>query len=111
MRQSQSPMTNLHLLNRRGDVDGLRERMGMLDWAALQTTCERAMSLFPKSLYAGIDLLLMPGLRRHAVLEMNAFGDLLPNVLHRGLDPYAAELAALSLEGSQPLQPWNVVRR
>jgi hypothetical protein len=100
MRHSKSPMTNLHLLNHRGDVDGLRERMGTLPWSALQTTCEQAMSIFPKSLYAGIDLLLMPGLRRHAVLEMNAFGDLLPKVLHHGLDTYAAEVAAMSLEGS-----------
>jgi glutathione synthase/RimK-type ligase-like ATP-grasp enzyme len=94
MRQSKSPITNLHLLNRRGDVERLRERVGAPHWAALQATCVRAMALFPKSLYAGIDLLLMPGLRRHAVLEVNAFGDLLPNVLHEGRDTYAAELAA-----------------
>ena len=101
MRHSKSPITNLHLLNRRGDVNRLRERMGALHWAALQTTCERAMSIFPQSLYAGIDLLLMPGLRRHAVLEMNAFGDLLPNVLNHGLDTYAAELAMMSPGGPQ----------
>jgi hypothetical protein len=41
----------------------------------------------------------MPDLRRPVVLEMNAFGDLLPNVLHNGLDTYSAELAAMSLEG------------
>jgi hypothetical protein len=110
MRQSRGPMTNLHLLNRRGDVDGLRQCMVPPDWAALQETCERAMSVFPKSLYAGIDLLLMPGLRRHAVLEMNAFGDLLPNVLHHGRDTYAAELAAMSLKGPKPL-PLRVAHR
>jgi hypothetical protein len=94
MRQGRAPITNLHLLNRRGDVGRLRESVGEEHWAALQTTCERAMAVFPKSLYAGIDLLLMPGLRRHAVLEMNAFGDLLPGVLHHGQDTYAAELAS-----------------
>jgi hypothetical protein len=52
------------------------------------------MSIFPKSLYAGIDLLLMPGLRKPAILEINAFGDLLPNVLHNGLDtPIETDLA------------------
>jgi hypothetical protein len=101
MRESKSPMTNLHLLNRRGDIDHLRKHMAPLHWAALHTTCRRAMSIFPQSLYAGIDLLLMPDLRRHAVLEMNAFGDLLPNVLHDGLDTYAAELAAMSPDGPQ----------
>jgi hypothetical protein len=99
MRQSSSPMTNLHLLNRRGDIDRLRERMGPSHWATLQTTCERATSIFPRSLYAGIDLLLMPDLRRHVVLEMNAFGDLLPNVLHNGLATYSAELAAMWPDG------------
>ena len=37
---------------------------------------------------------LQPGLRRHAVLEANAFGDLLPGALCEGRDAYEDELAA-----------------
>ena len=37
------------------------------------TTC------FPKSLYAGIDLRISPDYQHHQVLEVNAFGDLLPS--------------------------------
>jgi hypothetical protein len=95
VRQSRSPMTNLHLLNTRGDADALRARMGGDAWTAAMQTCENAMRSFPDSLYAGLDLLIAPGFRQRAVLEVNAFGDLLPNVLHDGHDTYAAELLAL----------------
>ncbi len=97
MRQSCGPITNLHLLNRRGDVNHLRARMGTSCWTALQSTCENAMSVFPDSLYSGIDVLLLPDLRRHAILEMNDFGDLLPNQLLHGQDTYATELSGLTM--------------
>ena len=41
----------------------------------------------------GRDLLVAPGFRQFAVAEVNAFGDLLPNLLHDGRDTYSAELA------------------
>jgi hypothetical protein len=92
VRLSRSPMTNLHLLNDRGDPATLRARMGPAAWDAACQTCERAMAPFAGSLYAGIDLLVAPDYRRHAVLEVNAFGDLLPGVLWEGRDTYTAEL-------------------
>jgi hypothetical protein len=95
VRQSQSPMTNLHLLNTRGDPDAVRARMGAAAWAAARRTCEQVAACFPASLYAGIDLLIAPDYRRHAVLEVNAFGDLLPGALHDGIDTYTAEVLAL----------------
>jgi hypothetical protein len=94
-RLSRSPMTNLHLLNRRGDIERVRARMGDAAWQALCRTCEWVMALFPDSLYAGLDVLVLPGYRRHVILECNAFGDLLPGVLWEGMDTYAAEIAAL----------------
>jgi hypothetical protein len=94
VRLSRGPLTNLHLLNARGDRDAVVERMGADAWEAAQQTCLRAMQCFPQSLYGGIDLLISPGYRRHAVLEINAFGDLLPGVTHDGDDTYAAEIAA-----------------
>jgi hypothetical protein len=99
-RLSRSPMTNLHLLNARAEAGKVRERMGSAAWEAALQSCERAMTCFAGSLYAGLDLLIAPGYRRHAVLEMNAFGDLLPGLLWDGQDTYTVEVAAMR-EGSE----------
>jgi hypothetical protein len=105
VRLSRGPMTNLHLLNERGDPDMVIARMGAASWAAARETCERAMACFPQSLYGGIDLLVAPGYRRHAVLEVNAFGDLLPGILWQGQDTYTAEVAALEHVGAAVYSP------
>ncbi|MGH9751557.1 MAG: STM4014 family protein [Blastocatellia bacterium] len=94
-RLSRSPMTNLHLLNKRGDTDAVREKIGQAAWDAAMRDCELAMECFPESLYAGIDLLFTPDYRRRAVIEVNAFGDLLPGVFWRGRDTYTSELLAM----------------
>lgn len=94
-RLSRSPLTNLHLLNERGDPDAVRERVGRAAWDAAMLDCERAMECFPESLYAGIDLLFTPDFRRRAVIEVNAFGDLLPGVFWRGRDAYTSELLSI----------------
>jgi hypothetical protein len=93
-RLSPTPMTNLHLLNRRGDAGALKARMEPDAWDAALETCRRAVAAFPGCHYAGVDLLIAPGYRRHAVLEVNAFGDLLPGVTDGGRDTYVAEVAA-----------------
>jgi hypothetical protein len=95
VRMSRSPMTNLHLLNRRGDLAAVLALMGPEAWTAACQTCERTAARFPDSLHLGVDLLVAPGYRRHAVLEGNAFGDLLPEVYCEGMDTYEAEIAAL----------------
>lgn len=96
VRMSRSPFTNLHLLNTRGNLEALQARMGSAAFAAASDICERAMALFPGSLYGGIDLLIAPGFRKFAVLEINAFGDLLPNILHNNCDTYTAEVMAMN---------------
>jgi len=88
-------MTNLHLLNERGDEDAVRERVGRAAWDAATRNCELAKECFPESLYAGIVLVFTPDFRRQAVIEVNAFGDLLPGVFWQGLETYAAELRAM----------------
>jgi glutathione synthase/RimK-type ligase-like ATP-grasp enzyme len=93
-RLSPTPLTNLHLKNRRGDVEALRSRTEPAAWDAAMETCRRAALAFPGCHYAGVDLLIAPGYRRHAVLEVNAFGDLLPGITCRGRDTYTAEVAA-----------------
>lgn len=92
-RLSHSPMTNLHLLNQRGNLAAILERIGPERWQAAQRSCEEAAHLLD-SLYMGIDLLFSSNYRRHAILEMNAFGDLLPALLHEGQDTYTAEIRA-----------------
>ena len=96
-RMSRSPITNLHLLNDRADPAAVRERMGDAAWAEAMASCERAMtSCFPTSLHGGVDLLVASDFRRHAVLEVNAFGDLLPGITCNGVDTYAAEVSAVT---------------
>jgi hypothetical protein len=95
VRMSRGPMTNLHLLNRRGDLSAALGRMAPDAWEAARQTCERAAAVFPDGLHLGVDLLIASGFRRHAVLEGNAFGDLLPGVLSEGMDTYEAEVRAV----------------
>lgn len=109
VRLSQGPMTNLHLLNARGQLADLLALMDAAAWDAACRSCEAAMACFPASLHAGIDLLISPGYRRHAILEVNAFGDLLPGVFWQGMDTYTAEivatLGALPVEQAQVVSP------
>jgi hypothetical protein len=95
VRQGRSFMTNLHLGNRRGDIDCLLDRLGADRWHEIQDTCRRSASLFPGTLHTGVDVCITPGWRRHAILEINAFGDLLPGILNDGLDTYSAEVASV----------------
>lgn len=95
VRTSVTPMTNLHLGNARGDLETLRDQIPEDSWIAALETCQRAAQCLPRSLYAGIDLLFAPGFRKHYVVEVNAFGDLLPGVLSRGETTYEAELNAI----------------
>jgi glutathione synthase/RimK-type ligase-like ATP-grasp enzyme len=84
VRQSHSPMTNLHLGNRRADPAGLEAPL-----FAAARLAEQAAACFPDSLYAGVDILLDRRGRAY-IGEINAFGDLLPGLLDRGEDAYTA---------------------
>ncbi|MER5704738.1 STM4014 family protein [Micromonospora sp. NPDC002296] len=96
VRAARGPMTNLHLGNARGDLAELRDAAGPTAWSAAMETCERAAACFPRSLHVGVDLMFLLGWRRHAVAEVNAFGDLLPGVLVDGRDTYAEQVHALT---------------
>ncbi|WP_394846042.1 STM4014 family protein [Pendulispora brunnea] len=95
-RAGHGPITNLHIGGRRADTDRLRAKMGDLAWARALAIAEKAAKAFPRSLAIGVDLLVEPDPRRMAVLEMNAFGDLLRGALHDGEDPYEAQLAEMA---------------
>lgn len=108
LRQSNGPMTNLHLGNRRGDLAAFRDRLGESQWQAACEICLSAAAAFPGALHAGIDLLVSPSLRSFAVAEINAFGDLLPKIAHNDMSTYELELHRLDnwlAAKSDPLFP------
>jgi hypothetical protein len=98
-RMSRTPITNLHLLNGRGNAAEVRGRLGAARWESLLETCRRVMAMFPDCLYVALDVLIRADWRAHYVLELNAFGDLLPGVLDEGEDSYAAQIAACRRAG------------
>ena len=89
VRQSVHPMTNLHLGNQRGDERELINTLGPEKWRAVLLLAEQAAACFPNSLSVGVDILIdVSG--RCFVLEVNAFGDLLPRLKDRGQTTYEA---------------------
>jgi hypothetical protein len=94
MRCSQSPMTNLHLLNSSSDHLKLRMAMSKAQWQSAMATCLAAKACFPESLYAGVDLLIEPNFH-HAVLEINAFGDLIIKNPVESMNPFFKEIIYL----------------
>lgn len=107
VRTSSQPMTNLHLGGARGSLALAQEAAGPA-WPALLETAERAAACFPGSLMVGVDVLPAAAWRRALVGEVNAFGDLLPNLTGlpggpaEGLDTYAAQISALQRPGHRP---------
>jgi len=89
VRQSRSPMTNLHLGNARGCERTLQEHLGPRRWQAALELAERAAACFPRCLYAGVDILIDCSGRAY-VGEINAYGDLLPHLSHQGQSAYEA---------------------
>lgn len=100
VRTSRTPLTNLHLGNRRGDLSHLRQTAGAR-WDTVAQLCEEASREFPDALYVGWDVLVTPGFRKAFILEGNAFGDLLPNLMHAGLTTYAQGITAVLRDEGQ----------
>lgn len=76
-RLSKTPITNLHLRNKRmesGDIIS-RENIHRISKAA-----EDVMKVFDKSLYAGIDVVCSKGYKPY-IIDVNPFGDLFHNLL------------------------------
>ena len=94
VRCSTSPMTNLHLGNRRGPLPAMIELVGEERWRQARELAEAAVACVPGAFYAGVDVLFDARDHRPHVVEANAFGDLLPGLLERGDDTYTAEIRA-----------------
>ncbi len=97
IRQSESPMTNLHLGNQRGDFQAFLELVGQQKWLEMQKLAEQAVAALPPMTYAAVDLMIDKRLKNVYVLEVNAFGDLIPNVFVDGMDSYTATLKNLGI--------------
>lgn len=86
-RLSAAPLTNLHLGNRRT----LPHWHDAADDAALERASATAAAAFPGARSIGLDLILRGG--QAVVLEANAFGDLLPGLVHDGCTTYDDQAA------------------
>jgi len=67
----------------------VRQKSGAAKLEAAFRLAEKAAGCFPDSLYAGVDILI-DSRHRALVGEINAFGDLLPRLAHRGESAYVA---------------------
>lgn len=86
-------MTNLHLGNRRGDLNEVRASLGDAFVEDCRHLAQEAAACFPESLYAGVDV-IAPVKGKPVICEINAFGDLLPGIEHRGESTYEAIVRA-----------------
>jgi hypothetical protein len=100
VRTSASPMTNLHLGGQRGDVAGFQALVGEKRWPAILELVESAAACFPGVHCLGIDVL--PGADGvDCIGEVNAYGDLLPNLMGlpgtpgEGVGTYGAQVRSL----------------
>ncbi|WP_244444855.1 STM4014 family protein [Paenibacillus camerounensis] len=93
-RVSTTPITNLHLRSKRMTP----AEAGLTDEEQHQVrrTAVQALSAFPRSAIAGIDVLVSSGSsRRTYVADVNPFGDLLYDVEYEGCSTYEWEMKKL----------------
>lgn len=80
VRTSKSPMTNLHLGNKRGECAEflrLMEHKAPGSWERVRETCAKIHKLcLPNSLCLGVDVMFSEDFKEHFILEVNGFGDL-----------------------------------
>lgn len=94
MRCARIPMTNLHLGNRRGSMTELIDAVGAARWEQAKILSEKASRCVSGARYIGVDVMFDAATTLPYIVELNAFGDLLPNVLECGDDTYTAEIRA-----------------
>jgi hypothetical protein len=92
-RASQHPITNLHLGGVRLELDRVRDRVSNDAWARAMTSAREVFAAH-RCLHVGVDLLFEADMHGHAVIEANAFGDLLPGLERAGRSVYEWEIAA-----------------
>lgn len=91
-RLSSYPITNLHLGNQRGDIEALKQNLEPGIYNKVLQCATDAVRAVPGAFYAGVDILIPAGFGEPRVLELNAFGDLLPGLTYHGDDTYTTIL-------------------
>jgi hypothetical protein len=91
-RISRSPMTNLHLGNRRSAPHWLSDRQADI----FESTVSQAAAAFAPSVSIGFDVVLRAA--RAYVLEANAFGDLLPGLEFDGAGTFDDQARRVRLD-------------
>ena len=92
IRLSNMPITNLHLDSFKIPIDLINQIIPVEMWEKIQKTCQKVMSLFPNTFYAGIDVIINSEKTQFYINEVNAFGDLLRNINYKKMDTYAYEI-------------------
>lgn len=95
VRKSPHPMTNLHLGAERGAPNRLRRLMGEDSWGAMIAMAKAAARCFPSLTAVGVDMAVLSGYQRAAVLEINAFGDFVKGAFLEGLTPHEWQIRYL----------------
>lgn len=94
MRTSPHEITNLNLGGLRGDALALRQELSEDVWESAMASCRRVQRE-SGAYHVGVDVMFDADRTGHRVLEGNAFGDLLPNLVRDGLDVYGWQIRRL----------------
>ena len=92
LRMSRHPMTNLHLGGHRKSAELIRTRMPRKAWDGVIETAHAVARALPSCFMLGVDLAVLAGFGRHAVLEVNAFGDHVKGVRLGGHTPQELQI-------------------
>lgn len=95
LRLARGPITNLHLDAERAGADALFDLMKSPHIDALWETVRKVQAAFPNSLTVAPDIAITNDLRRHFVLEVNAFGDHIRRITIGGRTPQDWQVAQM----------------
>lgn len=90
-RMSAFPITNLHLGNKKGNWEVIKKTLSQSTIGQMESECKKVSGAFPNALYLGIDIMIDKKEENVFVLEVNAFGDLLPDALWEGKTTWETE--------------------
>lgn len=94
VRQSNGPITNLHLNNQAADIKELGLSQKQLD--DLEELCAKAVNVFPGLSMAGIDILFEKNSNQPYIIEMNGQGDLIYQDIYHENQIYKEQICWLS---------------
>jgi glutathione synthase/RimK-type ligase-like ATP-grasp enzyme len=88
VRTSNSSITNLHLGNKRGNLESISEQYPQASLSYIKQVAINAVNCFPGLFYAGVDVILSGQKCKPYVVEVNCFGDMLIGDMCEGKTTY-----------------------